>query len=218
MYTAPVLTRFWTLCLRSMLAHCPRGTATSLTQVLQSAHARCRYRARVHPVNVCLCHIRVCLSLVERILDRRLPRRESNQDGPAVTLFQLWTYLDANNICDLEAHLSELAKEGTARTHTHARMQREGTLAESNGVPPTVRLVHSLASSDQDVIVQALKRPAECSLRKDGLGAVVKLLKDPRGKVSASASSVLRSLCAQPRQREQVNPARSDTSHMLGAT
>ncbi|XP_056908274.1 rho family-interacting cell polarization regulator 1 isoform X1 [Takifugu flavidus] len=120
----------------------------------------------------------VCLCLVERILDRRLPRRGINRDGPPVTLFQVWTYLDANNVSDLDTHMSELAKE--------------------------VQLVHSLASSDQDVIVQTLKHPAECSLRKEGLGAVVKLLKDPRGKVSASASSVLRGLSAQPRQREQA--------------
>lgn len=123
-----------------------------------------------------------------------------------MTLFQLWTYLDANNITDLETHMSELAKEGN--THTHTRTDKNArlhALGESNGVRPTVQLVHSLASSDQEAIVQALKHPADCSLRKDGLGAVVKLLKDPRGKVSASASSVLRGLSVQPRQREQVN-------------
>lgn len=74
----------------------------------------------------------------------------------------------------------------------------------SDNVLPTVWLVQSLASSEQDVIVQVLRRPAECSLRREGLHAVAKLLKDTRGKVSASASSVLRSLAAQPRQREQV--------------
>lgn len=68
----------------------------------------------------------------------------------------------------------------------------------------TVWLVQSLASLDQDVIVHALRRPAGCSLRREGLHAVAKLLKDPRGKVSASASSVLRGLAAQHRQREQV--------------
>ncbi|KAK1874945.1 Rho family-interacting cell polarization regulator 1, partial [Dissostichus eleginoides] len=52
-------------------------------------------------------------------------------------------------------------------------------------------LVQSLASCDQEVIVQALRRPPECSLRREGLHAVAKLLRDPRGKVSASASSAL---------------------------
>lgn len=85
------------------------------------------------------------------------------------------------------------------RTHTHGSVVVGG-----NRVPPTARLVHSLASPDQDMIVQALKGPPDCSLRRDGLHAVVKLLKDPRGRVSASASSVLRSLCVQPRRREQV--------------
>lgn len=74
----------------------------------------------------------------------------------------------------------------------------------SDNIPLTVWLVQNLASCDQDVIAHALRRPAECSLRREGLHAVAKLLKDPRGKVSASASSVLRSLAAQPKQREQV--------------
>lgn len=81
-------------------------------------------------------------------------------------------------------------------------MQKQPVI--SNDVLPTVWLVQSLASSDQDVIVNALRRPAECSLRREGVHAVAKLLKDPRGKVSASASSVLRGLAAQHRQREQV--------------
>ncbi|XP_059191129.1 rho family-interacting cell polarization regulator 1 [Centropristis striata] len=120
----------------------------------------------------------VFLSLVERVLDQRLPRRGSNRDEVMVTLFQLWSYLEANCITDMETHVSELAEE--------------------------VWLVQSLASGNQDVIVHALRRPAECSLRREGLHAVAKLLKDPRGKVSASASSILRSLAAQPKQREQA--------------
>ncbi|XP_034389892.1 rho family-interacting cell polarization regulator 1-like isoform X2 [Cyclopterus lumpus] len=120
----------------------------------------------------------VFLSLVERVLDQRLPRRGGSRDGVMVTLFQLWSYLEANSIIDMETLITELAEE--------------------------VWLVQSLASCDQDVIVPALRRPAECSLRREGLHAVAKLLKDPRGKVSASASSVLRSLAAQPPQREQA--------------
>lgn len=65
-------------------------------------------------------------------------------------------------------------------------------------------LARSLASRDQDAIVRALRRPAERGLQGEGLHAVAKLLKDPRGKVSASASSALRSLAARPRPREQV--------------
>ncbi|XP_071345010.1 rho family-interacting cell polarization regulator 1 isoform X2 [Trachinotus anak] len=120
----------------------------------------------------------VFLCLVERVLDQRLPRRGNNKDTVTVTLFQLWSYLDANSISDMETHIMELAEE--------------------------VWLVQRLASRDQDVIVHTLRRPAECSLRRKGLHAVAKLLKDPRGKVSASASSVLRSLASQPRQREQA--------------
>uniref|UniRef100_A0AAQ5YKY4 FAM65 N-terminal domain-containing protein n=1 Tax=Amphiprion ocellaris TaxID=80972 RepID=A0AAQ5YKY4_AMPOC len=120
----------------------------------------------------------VFFSLVERVLDQRLPRRGNNRDRVMVTLFQLWSYLESNGINDMETHITELAEE--------------------------VWLVQSLASYDQDVIVHALRRPAECSLKREGLHAVAKLLKDPRGKVLASASSVLRSLVAQPRQREQA--------------
>ncbi|TNN38896.1 Protein FAM65A [Liparis tanakae] len=101
-----------------------------------------------------------------------------SRDGVTVTLFQLWSYLEANSVIDMETLITELAEE--------------------------VWLVQSLASCDQEVIVPALRRPAECSLRREGLHAVAKLLKDPRGKVSASASSVLRSLAAQPPQREQA--------------
>ncbi|XP_062245012.1 rho family-interacting cell polarization regulator 1 isoform X2 [Platichthys flesus] len=121
---------------------------------------------------------KVFLCLIERVLDQRLPRRGSSRDGVMVTLFQLWSYIEANVISDMETHIAELAEE--------------------------VWLVQRLASSDLDVIIHTLRRPAECSLRREGLHAVAKLLKDPRGKVSASASSVLRSLAAQPRQREQA--------------
>ena len=69
---------------------------------------------------------------------------------------------------------------------------------------PIVWLVQTLSSCDQEVLVRALRRPPECSLKRNGLHAVAKLLKDPRGKVSASASSLLRSLADQPRHRERV--------------
>ncbi|KAM6937915.1 rho family-interacting cell polarization regulator 1 [Xenentodon cancila] len=120
----------------------------------------------------------VFLCLTERVLDQRLPRRDSGRDAVTVTLFQLWSYLESNSISDVETHLTQLAEE--------------------------VSLVQKLGSCDQEVIVNALRRPAECSLRREGLHAVARLLKDPRGKVSASASSVLRGLAAQPRQREQA--------------
>ncbi|XP_029951910.1 LOW QUALITY PROTEIN: rho family-interacting cell polarization regulator 1-like [Salarias fasciatus] len=120
----------------------------------------------------------VCVCLVERLLDQRLPRRGNSRSEVTVTLFQLWSYLEANGVGDMDTHVTELAEE--------------------------VRLVETLSSCDQDLIVQALRRPPECSLRREGLHAVARLLRDPRGKVSASASSVLRSLAAQPRQRERA--------------
>ncbi|KAK7892064.1 hypothetical protein WMY93_024027 [Mugilogobius chulae] len=119
----------------------------------------------------------VFLTLAEQVLDQKLPRRDSNKIV-IVTLFQWWNYLEANGVTNIETYLSELAEE--------------------------VWLVQSLASLDQDVIVKVLKNPVKCSLKKHGIHALAKLLKDPRGKVSASASSVLRGLASQPKLREQA--------------
>ncbi|XP_056454966.1 rho family-interacting cell polarization regulator 1 isoform X2 [Gadus chalcogrammus] len=116
--------------------------------------------------------------LVERILERRLPRRSTDKDVVLVTIFQLWSYLEVEGIKDLNAHVSELAEE--------------------------VRLVQSLSSGDQEVLVRALRRPPDCSLKREGLHAVARLLRDHRGKVSASASSLFRSLAEQPRSRERA--------------
>lgn len=119
----------------------------------------------------------VFLSLVEQVLDEKLPRRDSTKDM-TITLFQWWNYLEANGVSDMETHISELAEE--------------------------VWLVQSLVSLNQEVIVKVLRNPVKCSLKKQGIHAVAKLLKDPRGKVSASASSVLRGLATQPKLREQA--------------
>ncbi|XP_029909089.1 rho family-interacting cell polarization regulator 1 isoform X2 [Myripristis murdjan] len=120
----------------------------------------------------------VFMRLLERLLEQQLPRRGGGRDKMMVTVFQLWSYLEADGICDMDTHISELAEE--------------------------VWLVQTLASCDQEVLVRALRRPPECSLKREGLHAVAKLLKDPRGKVVASASSLLRSLAEQPRHRERA--------------
>ncbi|XP_043981563.1 rho family-interacting cell polarization regulator 1 isoform X2 [Gambusia affinis] len=119
----------------------------------------------------------VFLCLVEQILDQRLPRRGNTGKG-IITVFQLWSYLESNGISDMEMHISELAEE--------------------------VFLVQSLRSNDLEVIMNTLRRPPERNLRRGELHAVAKLLKDPRGKVSTSASSLLRGLTAQPTLREQA--------------
>ncbi|KAM6946371.1 rho family-interacting cell polarization regulator 1 [Aplochiton taeniatus] len=119
----------------------------------------------------------VFLRLVEKILERRLPRR-GRATSETLTLFQFWCYLEAEGVSELDTHVTELAEE--------------------------VWLVQSLQSEDQDTLVRALRRPPESSLKRDGLHAVARLLRDPRGKVSASASSLLRSLADQPRHRERA--------------
>lgn len=54
----------------------------------------------------------VFLCLAERLLPQQLLRRGSNRDKLRVTLFQLWSYLEANDINDIETHITELAEEG----------------------------------------------------------------------------------------------------------
>lgn len=46
-----------------------------------------------------------------------------------VTLFQLWTYLEANGISDMEEHIIELAEEGISLTHTLTQRQANAETA-----------------------------------------------------------------------------------------
>ncbi|XP_067274974.1 rho family-interacting cell polarization regulator 1 isoform X2 [Pseudorasbora parva] len=120
----------------------------------------------------------VFLRLLERILEKKLPRRAGCASKESLTLFQFWSYLEAEGVNDLETHIPELAEE--------------------------VWLVQCLQSGDQDVLVKSLKKPPECSLKREGLRAVSLLLRDPRGKVCSAASSLLRSLADQTRHRERA--------------
>ncbi|XP_062402666.1 rho family-interacting cell polarization regulator 1 isoform X2 [Sardina pilchardus] len=120
----------------------------------------------------------VFLRLVERMLERRLPRRGGGTTREMITLFQFWSYLEAEGVIDLDTHVTELAEE--------------------------VWLVQCLQCGDQDALVKALKRPPESSLKREGLRAISLLLRDPRGKVCSAASSLLRSLADQPRHRERA--------------
>ncbi|XP_016143264.1 rho family-interacting cell polarization regulator 1 isoform X3 [Sinocyclocheilus grahami] len=120
----------------------------------------------------------VFLRLLERILERKLPRRAGGPSKETLTLFQFWSYLEAEGVNDLDTHIPELAEE--------------------------VWLVQCLHSGDQDVVVKSLKKPPECSLKREGLRAVSLLLRDPRGKVCSAASSLLRSLADQTRHRERA--------------
>lgn len=75
------------------------------------------YHDNTHMCSVCVRVVFWCL--VERILDDQLPRRGNSRDRVSVTLFQLWTYVEANSISDMETHIRELAEEGKIHTHTH---------------------------------------------------------------------------------------------------
>lgn len=68
-----------------------------------------------------VCHP-VSQRLVEKILNDKFPQ-QSDRDV-TVTIFQLWTYLEANEVTDVEKHVSELAKEGITRMHADTRRHR----------------------------------------------------------------------------------------------
>uniref|UniRef100_A0A4W4HIX9 FAM65 N-terminal domain-containing protein n=1 Tax=Electrophorus electricus TaxID=8005 RepID=A0A4W4HIX9_ELEEL len=121
---------------------------------------------------------RLFLCLVERILERKLPRRGRGASKEMVTIFQFWSYLEAEGVSELDVHITELAEE--------------------------VWLVQCLQSGDQDVCLKALKRPPEGALKREGLRAVSLLLGDSRGKLCGGAGSLLRSLADQPRHRERA--------------
>ncbi|XP_076847875.1 rho family-interacting cell polarization regulator 1 isoform X2 [Brachyhypopomus gauderio] len=120
----------------------------------------------------------VFLCLVERILERRLPKRGGGAAKEMVTIFQFWSYLEVEGVSELDVHITELAEE--------------------------VWLVQCLQSGDQDMCLKALKRPPEGALKREGLRAVSLLLRDPRGKVCGVAGALLRSLADQPRHRERA--------------
>ncbi|KAI1889992.1 hypothetical protein AGOR_G00168620 [Albula goreensis] len=120
----------------------------------------------------------VFLSLLERVLERRLPRRGGGAAKETMTIFQFWSYLEAEGVNVLDTHVTELAEE--------------------------VWLVQCLQTGDQDTLLKTLKRPPEASLKREGLRAISLLLTDPRAKVCAASSSLLRSLADQPRHRERA--------------
>lgn len=80
----------------------------------------CAY-VSVRVAQVCATLTPACISpvflfLVERVVDQRLPRRCSNRDKVMVTVFQLWNYVEANGISDMDSHITELAVDGTTQT------------------------------------------------------------------------------------------------------
>lgn len=52
------------------------------------------------------------MCLVERILERKLPRRCGSAAKETLTVFQFWSYLEAEGVSEMETHITELAEEG----------------------------------------------------------------------------------------------------------
>ena len=107
------------------------------------------YDMRVHMYgSLWECGSPVFLRLVERILERRLPRRSNDKDVVLVTIFQLWSYLEVEGIKDLNAHVSELAEEGgwTYRVHMYTFRLTHSTCTHRIYLPDTR---YTYASSNQ---------------------------------------------------------------------
>ncbi|CAB1323239.1 unnamed protein product [Coregonus sp. 'balchen'] len=141
-----------------LIRHVAKETPGGATQPDEDPYIR-EELLKCYPVTSDLCLSVLCLvflRLVERILERRLPKRRDGAAREMLTLFQFWSYLEAEGVSELDTHITELAEE--------------------------VWLVQSLQSGDQEVLVKALKRPPESSLKREGLHAVSLLLRDPRGK------------------------------------
>ncbi len=76
-------------------------------------------------MNVC---VLVFLRLLERILERKLPRRAGGASKETLTLFQFWSYLEAEGVNDLDTHIPELAEEGMFECHKKKRSEVVGSL------------------------------------------------------------------------------------------
>lgn len=49
---------------------------------------------------------------MEKILEKKLPRRCGSAAKEILTVFQFWSYLEAEGVSELETHVTELAEEG----------------------------------------------------------------------------------------------------------
>eukprot|EP00061_Rhincodon_typus_P016751 g45130.t1 len=123
----------------------------------------------------------VFIKLVERFLDRTLPKRARSGNVELLTIFQYLNHIEEQNVPSLPAYIMEVADEG-----------------------PRVFLVQNLQSSDRDVVLKNLKHLSGTQLQKDGLKAVGLLLLEDNTKICNTAASVLKNLSEDSKFREKA--------------
>ncbi|KAJ7311938.1 hypothetical protein JRQ81_006259 [Phrynocephalus forsythii] len=163
---------FWDSCVAM-----PNGYICPVEKFLQTLNSQ--YAAQINEFQQGLADA-VCVKLVEEILQRRLPRRQSSCQAEQITLFQYWSYFEALPVLTLDSCITELAEE--------------------------VLLAQNLNSDDQDVVLKALKRIPESRLRKDGLKALSLLLIEGNSKVVGAVSGA----AAEPVGKSWLSRAGSD--------
>ncbi|XP_072135615.1 rho family-interacting cell polarization regulator 1 [Mobula birostris] len=161
---------FWTHCTES-----PNLYSATVERVLQKLNSS--FGSRVNeqysgPAEA------VFIKLVERILDRTLPKRARSGNAELLTIFQYLGHIEEQNVPSLPAYIMELAEE--------------------------VFLVQNLQSSDKDVVLRSLKHLSGSQLQKDGLKAVGLLLLEENTKICNTAASLLRNLAEDPKFREKA--------------
>ncbi|XP_067853942.1 rho family-interacting cell polarization regulator 1 [Heptranchias perlo] len=120
----------------------------------------------------------VFIKLVERFLDRTLPKRARSGNVELLTIFQYLSHIEEQNVPSLPSYIMELAEE--------------------------VFLVQNLQSSDKDVVLKTLKHLSGTQLQKDGLRAVGLLLLEDNTKICNTAASVLKNLAEDSKFREKA--------------
>ncbi|XP_069757604.1 rho family-interacting cell polarization regulator 1 [Narcine bancroftii] len=161
---------FWTHCTES-----PNLYSATVEEVLQKLNLS--FGSRVNeqfsvPAEA------VFIKLVERILDRTLPKRARSGNAELLTIFQYLSHIEEQNVPSLPSYIMQLAEE--------------------------VFLVQSLQSCDKDVVLKTLKRLSGPQLQKDGLKAVGLLLLEDTTKVCNTAASLLRNLAEDSKFREKA--------------
>ncbi|XP_041047293.1 rho family-interacting cell polarization regulator 1 isoform X2 [Carcharodon carcharias] len=161
---------FWTHCTES-----PNLFSATVERVLQKLNLSFGSRVNEHysgPAEA------VFIKLVERFLDRPLPKRARSGNVEALTIFQYLSHIEEQNVPSLPAYIMELADE--------------------------VFLVQNLQSSDRDVVLKTLKHLSGTQLQKDGLNAVGLLLLEDNTKICNTAASMLKNLAEDSKFREKA--------------
>ncbi|XP_007887704.2 rho family-interacting cell polarization regulator 1 isoform X1 [Callorhinchus milii] len=167
----PTLSSFWKLCIDT-----PNVYSTSVERFLQKLNSSFGNRVKEKHSGIV---DKVFVKLVERFLDRTLPKRARSGNVELLTIFQYLNHIEAENVSSLDSYILELAEE--------------------------VLLVQTLQSSDKDVVLKTLKHLSATQLQGEGLKAVGLLLLEEHGKICSTATTVLKALTTEnPKFREKA--------------